>query len=191
MGQLHLFGHGGRKLWQALQGSGFESPEPVDDFSTAAVRRYFAEGLKADFRLLFPDDALTLPLQKLGELAGWHYGSPFRVGVNRRWGSWFAYRAVALAATSLPPTPKADWGAACPACAAKPCIVACPAGALASGVLDLDACVDYRLKAASACAAQCVARLACPVGSEHRYEREQIAYHYGRSLATLKAWRQG
>jgi len=191
MGQLHLFGHGGRALWRALKDSGFESPEPVDDFSAATVRRYFAEGLEADYRLLFPDDALTLPLQQLGELAGWHHDSPFRVGVNRRFGSWFAYRAVALAATRLPVTPKAEWGAACPDCAVKPCINACPAGALVSGSLELDRCIDYRLSEGSACADRCVARLACPVGCEHRYDREQVAYHYGRSLITLRAWRQG
>ena len=188
--QLHLFGHGGRQLWQALQASGFAgAPEPVDDFSADTVRRYF-EASGVAYRLLFPGDEFTLPLQRLGELAGWHFESPFRVGVNRYWGSWFAYRAVALAATDLMPTPPADWGAACPDCAARPCIAACPAGALTTGTLDLDRCIDYRLQSDSTCASQCLARLACPVGAEHRYTKAQIAYHYGRSLETLKAWRR-
>lgn len=190
--QLHLFGQGGRGLWQSLQALDDEhGPEPVDDFAGAVVRRYFDEGLGAPrYRLLLPYGEATLPLQKLGELAGWHHESPFRVGVNGHWGSWFAYRAVVLADTALLPTPKADWGAVCPDCAAKPCINACPVGALATGTLDLEACVDYRLQEGAHCSRQCLARIICPVGAEHRYTKDQIRYHYGRSLITLKAWRQ-
>jgi len=189
--QLHLFGHGGRGMWQALQASGFATArQPVDDFSADTVRRYFGEELGADYRLLFPNEAFTLPLQRLGELAGWHHDSPFRVGVNRQWGSWFAYRAVALAATDLPPTKPAGWGPACADCMAKPCIAACPAGALASGRLELDRCIDYRLQQGSECTLTCLARLTCPVGAGHRYSEAQIGHHYGRSLVSLKAWRR-
>ena len=69
--QLHLFGQGGRRLWQLLQVREDHGEEPVDDFAIAVARRYFDEGLGAPrYKLLSPYGEATLPLQSLGRLAG-------------------------------------------------------------------------------------------------------------------------
>jgi hypothetical protein len=188
--QLHLFGHAGPCMWQALQASDYVTDaDPVDAYSAAVVADWFA-GQGVRHRLLFPFGQPRLPLQALGELAGWHHRSPFMVGVNGQWGSWYAYRAVALADSAMPATPKAEWPDVCASCIDKPCVAACPAGALVDEASRLTRCIDYRLQEASPCSHQCLARNACPVGAAHRYSDAQIRYHYGRSLATIRAWRE-
>lgn len=186
--QLILFGHGGRRLWECVQAAGIASEDPIDDYSIRTVRRWFAEHLPdRRYRLPFPGTA-RIGLQALGQLAGWHQPSPIMVGVDREWGSWYAYRAVAIADTDfLPSVPLRD-RSPCPGCVPRPCIGACPAGALADGRFDLDTCSRYRLQPASACALGCLARQACPVGAAHRYVPEQIAHSYVRSLAVIRRY---
>ena len=188
--QLLLFGHGGPRMWQALAGSAFKRDEhPVDHFSMDVVARFFTEENPTNrYKLVFPQQAGVIPLQRLGQLAGWHHDSPLRIGVNARWGSWFAYRAVALADTSFAATPSLIEPSPCASCMDKPCITACPV-ASKDGDIKLDACMDERLRAGSPCAKTCLARLACPVMADERYSQEQIAYHYGRSLETIRRYR--
>ena len=189
--QLILIGHGGRLLWQQVKQAGMTSAHPIDDYSRAAVEALFAEELSGcRFQLLFPGNS-QLSLQRLGELAGWHRPSPFRVGINSHWGSWFAYRAVVLADTALSPTVAQPQPSPCASCRDKPCISHCPAAALADDRLDLEACISYRLRPDARCKAQCRARWSCPVAVEHRYSEEQFAYHYGLSMRTIEAWHAG
>jgi len=186
--QLILLGHGGRRLWEAVRASGIESANPIDDFTLRTVGEWAAEQLPGRvWEAVYPahDSARPVGLQALGKLAGWHHDSPFMVGINAQWGSWFAYRAVLLAESDFTPTPRVDCGAPCPACAAKPCIVACPAGAMGDGRFDLKRCLDYRSSPESRCALACVARNTCPVAPEHRYPEAQIAHSYGRSLRLM------
>jgi len=187
--QLLVFGHGGRRMWQALAGSKWKGDEhPIDRFSTDVVARFFAEENRGNrYTLLFPQQPGVIPLQQLGKLAGWHHASPFRIGVNARWGSWFAYRAVALADTSFAATKPMPDASPCESCIDKSCLAACPAASV-DGDIELDACMNERLQDGSRCAGTCLARLACPVKAEQRYSQEQIAYHYGRSLETIRSY---
>ena len=73
----------------------------------------------------------------------------------------------------------------CIECKNEPCIAGCPAGALAGANLALACCVAWRRQADSPCAFTCLARLACPVGAEHRYDEAQLRHSYGISLAML------
>ncbi len=125
--QLIIFAHGGKRMWESVQASGFaDADEPIDSFSIDLVRRYFAEACSENtFELLYPGSKQLIPLQKLGQLAGWHHSSPFRVGVNQVWGSWFAYRVVVLADTEFEPTS--------PLTAASPCSSASAGQALRHG----------------------------------------------------------
>jgi len=189
--QLLVFGHGGHRMWQALAGSKWKGDEhPIDRFSADVVARFFAEENRTSrYTLLFPQQPGVIPLQQLGKLAGWHHASPFRIGVNARWGSWFAYRAVVLADTSFTPTAPMSEPSPCESCPDKPCLSACPVASV-DGLIKLDACMDERLQASSPCAVTCLARLACPVKAMERYSEEQIAYHYGRSLETIRRYKE-
>lgn len=187
--QLILLGHAGRHLWDCVQAAGLPGEHPIDDYCRQTVARCFAEQLPGTaYRLAYPG-AAPVGLQALGTLAGWHHPSPFMIGVDRRWGSWFAYRAVILCATDFAPTPVVDHGSPCTDCREPPCIAACPAGA-AGTPFNLQACADERLHEDSPCAYGCLARNACPVGSAHRYDASQTRHSFALSLAMLRQWRQ-
>lgn len=186
--QLILIGNAGRSMWVAMKASGIASGDPIDDFSVRTVAQWFAAQFPAHrYTLLYPGDA-PVGLQTLGALAGWHRPTPFMLGILPQWGSWFGYRAALLTDTDLPPTEPLRAVSPCEACAARPCIPACPAQAMADGGFALERCVAYRLQPASRCRAGCVARDACPVGREHRYDEEQVRHSYSVSLRAIEQY---
>jgi hypothetical protein len=184
--QLILLGHGGRTMWDGLQQSDIDSDHPVDDYSIQCVEQFFAdEHPQQQYKILYPGTH-RVGLQQLGKLAGWHHPSPFWVGVNNEWGSWYAYRVVVLANSNFTTTSRVESESPCDSCDDKPCISICPANALTESNFDVKQCSAYRLQENSNCSHQCLSRLRCPVGKEHRYSREQIEYHYGVSYKTIK-----
>jgi hypothetical protein len=184
--QLLLFAHAGRRLWERVQANGTHTAHPIDDHSVHTVTTWLAQALpKARTRFVFPGEH-PIGLQRLGALAGWHHASPFMVGIDAVWGTWFAYRAAILADTALPPSEPVRTGHPCHTCTDKPCISACAAGALAGGQFNFPACNAGRLAEVSPCALGCTARNACPVGAEHRYEDSQIRHGALGSLAYIR-----
>ena len=188
---LVLIGHGGRRLWQALTAFGMLTADPVDHFSLVMTRRFIAEFLDAPPVLMLYPGGHTIPLQRLGTLAGWHHPSPLGLGINETYGLWFAYRAAFLTTLPLPSIKNPTTTSPCEMCLNKPCIGACPAQAV-QGVdqFKVSACVAFRLQAQSVCQDRCLSRLACPVASEHRYEPEQLNYHYNHSLSSVRRYYQ-
>lgn len=185
--QLILLAHGGRQLWDCVRAAGGCSADPIDDYSVRIVTAWFAEYLPGTrYRILYPGDH-TISLQRLGQLAGWHHPSPFKLGIDPEWGTWYAYRAVVLADTDFCPSAAVDRNHPCAVCRAQPCLAACPADALAGGSFNLEKCLAWRTAAGSGCRHTCIARLACPVGSEHRYDEDQLRHAYAISLAMLGA----
>lgn len=186
--QLILLAHGGRRLWECVQAHDLHSAHPIDDYCVFTVDRIFRPILPAGgYRLVYPGEA-PIGLQSLGKLAGWHHPTPFMVGIDQEFGSWSAYRAVLLADSDFCPSQAVDRKSPCTTCQSPPCIATCPAGALAGGEFSLTKCSAYRLQPESPCAHGCLARQACPVGVEHRYEPAQIAHSYARSLAMLRLY---
>lgn len=189
--QLLLFAHGGTQFWDALQRHGMSGADPVDAFTVACLQRYFAQRLSGEsYAILYPG-TVPVNLQALGTLAGWHHDSPFMVGVNSEWGSWFAYRALVLADTEFSVTPQEKGVAPCLSCDTRPCISACPAKALENGQFALNKCMAYRQQVESQCQYQCLARLACPIAPQHRYCAEQIHYHYSVSMQAIETYYKG
>ncbi len=189
--QLILIGNGGRAMWQAILREGGRSADPIDDFSVRAVRRWLAaQASGRSYEIVYPGERLV-GLQSLGECAGWHFASPFMVGINERWGTWFAYRVAVLADTDFEPTRPVPGESPCTACRPRPCVSACPGKAIESDEFNLANCVRYRLRADSACQTTCMARLACPVRAEHRYDDEQIRHAYAISLRFIEQYQTG
>jgi hypothetical protein len=54
--------------------------------------------------------------------------------------------------------------------------------------LDWQRCIDFRL-AEPTCRGTCLAREACPVGTEHRYSPAQVAFHHAASWRTISGER--
>ena len=180
--QLILIGNGGRALWQTIQREGGHSADPIDDFSVREVRRWLAaQASGLNYEIVYPGERL-IGLQSLGERAGWHFASPFMVGINECWGTWFAYRVAVLADTDFEPTRRVPGESPCTTCRSRPCVAACPGNAIESDGFNLASCVNHRLRPDSACRTTCLARLACPVRAEHRYDDDQIRHAYAISL---------
>ena len=189
--QLLLIGNGGRAMWQAILREGGRSADPIDDFSVREVRRWLAaQASGRSYEIVYPGERLV-GLQSLGECAGWHFASPFMVGINERWGTWFAYRVAVLANTDFEPTRPVPGESPCTACRPRPCVSACPGKAIEDSGFNLADCVRYRLRPDSACQTTCMARLACPVRAEHRYDDEQIRHAYTISLRFIEQYQAG
>jgi epoxyqueuosine reductase len=184
--RIVLMGHGGRALWEKLHIDG-STPNPIDQHSKAAALAFAKEVLgESEFHLIYPGDT-PIALQQLGTIAGWHTPSPLGLGINPRWGLWYAYRAALLTNAELPVIVELPPERPCDRCLEKPCLSSCPAGALANDrQIGIDQCASYRLSDNSSCNDRCLARMSCPVSNEHRYTLEQIQYHYRLSLETLR-----
>ncbi|PKO88790.1 MAG: hypothetical protein CVU16_13260 [Betaproteobacteria bacterium HGW-Betaproteobacteria-10] len=198
--QLILLGHGGKRLWECVQAADLPGDDPIDDYVMQSIRQIFARHLgHKNYRVVYPGDT-PMGLQQLGKLAGWHQSSPFMVGIDAVWGSWFAYRAVILADTDFLPILPVDRSASrhasdqahpCSNCSEPPCMTACPVGAVTNEAFALAECLAYRQSPASACQFTCLARVACPVGSEHRYNADQLRHCYGISLRLIRQFTSG
>lgn len=186
--QIILIGHAGRTLWESVTASGIVSDDPIDDFSMQTVRRWFAQCHAHNaYEIVYPGTQL-IALQRLGQLAGWHHPSPFMVGIDQQWGTWYAYRAVVVADTHFEPTAAVRGAHPCATCGDKVCIASCPAAAMDGGRFDLAKCVGYRKRDGSSCKTTCVARVSCPVGSEHRYCDAQICHTYSGSMRAIERY---
>lgn len=187
--QIILIAHAGRRLWEVLAHAGLEHEEhPIDVFSQQHALAWFARQFPDQrAELLYPGDR-PIGLQALGTLAGWHHRSPMMIGIDAHWGTWFAYRVALLTTTDLPVTPPDNAPHPCASCADAVCRRTCPADALSAEGFQLSRCIAERTREHSPCADRCVARLACPVGSEHRYELAQIQHSYTRSLRMIREY---
>lgn len=186
--QLIVIGHAGKALWNAVKAAHIDSEHPIDDFSTQTVRQWLAAcHAQNTYELLYPSEH-AINLQQLGQLAGWHHASPFMIGIDPEWGTWYAYRAVVVADTHFEPTPSLDIAHPCQSCQHKICISNCPAGAMDEGKFDLAKCATYRKQEGSKCKSTCLARISCPVGSAHRYSDEQLHHTYSISMRAIEKY---
>ena len=185
--KLVLLGMGGSSLWERMRQESCPETELFDSASEKAVLEVcsrFWGGAKP--RLLYPGSAL-IPLQKLGRWAGWANPSPLGMDISPCYGPWFAYRAAFLIDAPLECTKTFTANSPCDDCESKPCIQACPVGAVTHDqTIAMDLCLPQRLADPQGCGVSCGSRLACPVGEKWRYPKEQIRYHGSRSLVSLQ-----
>ena len=184
-----LIGMGGDSLWSIINQEYIGVSDPFDECSIYAAKEvskiYWDD---PNITILYPGNHI-IPLQKLGELAGWSYPSPLGIGIHPKYGTWFAYRAAFLIDAPLQVTEPESHPSPCEICVDKPCINAYPAGALDSKRdINLRKCIGQRLSESSDCATRCHSRMACPVGLDTRYSSKQIEYHGSRSLESIKQW---
>lgn len=198
-GWLLLLGNGGRRFWEQLPVTAWDRTHPLDRQSVEYAERYLqAEFPEREYQVLYPS-AAPVALQQLGKLAGWHYDSPLKLGINSVFGLWYAYRVLLWVAGDAPVTRTVALESPCKTCTDMLCIPACPASALSTvpthqdakyrNAKNLDACIDYRLQAESPCQSNCIARCRCPVATDHQYSQQQLNYHYRQSFETIVRWR--
>lgn len=154
------------------------SPDPVDRWSRRVIGGV-ACGLGA--KAVFPFGGPPWhPFYAWALRTGRTWDSPVRLLVNDRTGLFASFRgALALkeAVDVPPPSPKP-----CDSCADKPCLTACPAGALTGAGYDLPLCHGFldQPDGAQCMKNGCGVRSACPLSQAYARLPEQSAYHMGQ-----------
>lgn len=149
-------------------------PDAVDRWSRRVIG-----GLACDLRAkaLFPFGGPPFhPFYQWALRTGRIWDSPVRLLVHGHQGLMVSFRG-ALALTQAVPVPGLET-APCKACA-KPCLTACPAGALGAQGYDLPGCHAYLDSTAGAdCLNRgCAVRRACPLSQAYARMPEHSAYH--------------
>ncbi len=180
-----LIANAGAEFWHALKKFGMHGHDPVDDFSIHLASIYSTEYLKTDFKLIYPTD-IPVSLRAVAERTGWSHPSPLGITIHHEFGTWYAFRAMFLVRTRLPASDCSPTESPCGNCTDKPCISACHVDAVGEiGSFNLEACARFRIRESSPCSFSCISRIRCPVGTEYRYDPEQMKYHYRRGRDSM------
>ncbi len=152
------------------------APDSMDRWSRRVIGRLACDlGAKA----LFPFGGPPYqPFYQWALRTGRAWDSPLRLLVHEHAGLFVSYRgALALKEPlELPPPP----ARVCDSCVGKPCLSACPVGALGDAGYDLPTCHGYLDSAegkAGCMSHGCAARRACPLSLAYARMAEQSAYH--------------
>jgi hypothetical protein len=183
-----VVGHGGGAFWDAFAAAGPPAgADPLDAFTRRVVGDALGP-LAPGERLLFPF-ADPVSFVHLAEAAGLGRRSLLGLLIHPVHGPWIAFRA-ALLLPSLPRAPRpADGFDPCPSCTTRPCIAACPAGAVSAAGWDVPRCADARLADDDPCAGGCRARLACVHGQADRLPPAALAFHQAAARRGMAAGR--
>ena len=151
-------------------------PDPIDRWSRRVIGQLACDiGAKA----LFPFGGPPYhPFYHWALRTGRVWDSPVRLLVQATQGLMVSFRgALALKETiSLPSVAEKP----CETCA-KPCLSACPAGALGEAGYDVPACHAFLSGGDRDCMKSgCIVRRACPVSATYARMPEQSAYHMGQ-----------
>lgn len=172
-----VIGNVGGAMWPVFRAAAQEVDDPLDTW-TRSVLKPIAASLGADF--VHPSDEPFQPFQQWARRAEGITQSPIGILIHPEFGLWHAYRGAFLFPFLLDglPAPIKD-PSPCLSCDGQPCLSACPVDAFTIGNYDADACRTHvRSRAEPVCInAGCAARLACPIGTEHRYASDQMHFH--------------
>lgn len=192
---VFVIGSGGGAFYAAARAAFPDSEHPLDDHCEAVmapvVEELGAQGSSS--RALFYWQKLALEGAEAGVFADFvalaraaGLGSPSRLGLllHPRYGPWFAIRALLLSDVVSQPTGQAaDSFDPCGGCEA-PCIATCHGRAVSREAFAAARCAETR-HSNPQCAERCDARLACPVGGEHRYDASALAHHMTAHFRSL------
>lgn len=174
---LLLIGPGGSGYWPHLQAQREwrdGAADPIDRWSRRVIGRLACDlGVKALFPFGGPPHR---PFFTWALRSGRAWQSPVRLLVHDRQGLWVSFRgALALNHDIAMPSGQRP----CDSCAGKPCLSACPVGALGAEGYDLPACHAFLDTPAGGDCLQggCLVRRACPVSASYARMPEQSGYH--------------
>jgi len=179
-GTIVLLGFVGSEGWPRFSASAEaadEQPSPLDRWS-----RRIIDGLAAALggSALYPFAGPPwLPFQRWAQRTGDVFISPLGILIHPEYGLWHSYRGALAFAERLKLAPRTKPSSPCATCAAKPCLTACPVSAFSTVGYDVARCrAHIASEAGAACmSGGCLARLACPVGAQHRYASDQASFH--------------
>lgn len=165
-----------RALWPRFKAALAADPslaaedDPLDRYTERSLSPLGA----AVFFAHTPTEHGWLPIQRLAERAGLATFAPSGLSIHPIFGPWIALRALIVVdaeGTFIPPPPPI-----------QPCDCATGCGPAREALARAGDPFDPR---ASTWRAWAAVRLACPAGAAHRYDDEQLRYHYTRDRALL------
>lgn len=183
-----VFANGGTKLWDCFIDDLRQHPQhlsahqhPLDDF----VGRWIAQvdpmldGARRWVQCADETDVF-IDFRPLAKAAGLGFPSPVGLLIHPVYGLWVSLRAVLLTTEEIPITVDVSSNP-CSTCIEKPCVAACPAGAVTESGWSVQRCAAFH-QSHTDCATTCHSRLQCPVGSEYRHCSLQHTYHNNRTI---------
>jgi ferredoxin len=175
-----LVGTAGARGWSAFA----EAPEYADGLADPLDRwsRRIVDALArvCGAQALYPFEGPPYcPFQRWAMRAEPLHISPLGLLIHPEYGLWHSFRGALGFAEPLEIAAIARRPSPCEACAARPCLHACPVGAFSGRDYDVEACVAHlRQDAGAPCRnGGCLARRACPVGADHAPGPAQAQFH--------------
>lgn len=177
-----LLGNAGGSIWPAFQRWRGGLPDrggenPLDRWSKAVIEPV-AQHLGAT--AYFPSDPPWQPFQQWAMRAEGLQPSPLGILIHPQYGLWHGYRGALGFDRELAATIPASQSHPCDHCPGKHCLSSCPANAILADGFQMVPCRTHlktRQGEAGCLSTGCIARNACPVGTEHRYPVEQLHFH--------------
>ncbi len=180
-----VVGSGGPALWSHLMQELSDHPEfltetlhPLD----SCVRRVVEttsplfEGIGHRWFFAAAQSEVHLDFRTLAVQSGLGASSRLGLVLHPDFGPWMGLRAACFVDLVLAESPGVE--SPCVGCPA-PCGPACPGDAFPGGEWDVGTCASFH-GVSERCAASCASRMACPVGTAHRYDDLELTYHYNR-----------
>ncbi|EFL90706.1 conserved hypothetical protein [Ahrensia sp. R2A130] len=174
-----LIGNIGSSLWPAFSRSVEFSDglkNPMDRWTKEVVEPIASE-LKAEAR--YPFGQPHWPFQTYAKAATGMDNSPLGLVIHPEFGLWTALRAVFVFDDDFEvPTHHVDWHP-CDCCVDKPCLSTCPVDSFGPDGYDWKGCKAHVAseQGVVCLSGGCLARHACPVGTEYAYDNEHQAFH--------------
>ena len=187
MRSLVLIGFVGRQGWDSFAQSAEAQDgqdHPLDRWSQRCI-----EGLAQQLGgvALYPfGGAPFWPFQRWAQRAETLFPSPLGLLIHPTYGLWHSYRGALAFAEDLEIAQHGTAASPCDACTAKPCLNSCPVKAFTASGYDVNACVEWlRGESASTCMDDgCLARRACPVGTDFAHAPDQAKFGMRAFLAS-------
>lgn len=174
-----LVGNVGSSYWPAFKQSKEYADGEADPLDRWSYRVAGEVAQKINAEAVFPFQGPPyLPFQQWAKRAEALQQSPIGLMIHPEYGLWHSYRFALLVRDTIEITQTVQQSP-CESCSDQPCLNTCPVKAFSIAAYDVDSCVGYLQKAASADCFKhgCMARFNCPAGRQYRYEDEQSRFH--------------
>ena len=180
-GSIALVGNVGSPMWPHFDAARQETPELTLDQWTEGV----IGGIASDFNLdaVYPFKGPPYyPFIQWSKRTGRLYSSPIGLTIHPDYGLWVAFRAALLFDHPLDDEHE-EASHPCESCQDRPCLSACPVDAFGKEDYNFNACLGHLTTPGNACReGGCLARIACPIGRHHRYQRPHANFHMTQLL---------